>query len=58
MFSMDAFCYHHKRLSKFGALKKALCFEGGGAFKGSRQKCLRYRQDCLLLIGINIFRAF
>lgn len=30
MFSMGAFCYHHKGLSKFGALKKALCFKGGG----------------------------
>lgn len=33
---MDAFCYHHKELSKFGALKKALCFQGGG-LKGPRQ---------------------
>lgn len=35
MFSMEAFCYHHKGLSKFGALKKSLCFQGGG-YKGSR----------------------
>lgn len=30
MFSMEGFCYGHKRLSKFGAPKKPLCFQGGG----------------------------
>lgn len=30
MFSMEAFCYHREGLSKFGAPKRPLCFQGGG----------------------------
>lgn len=33
MFSMEAFCYHREGLSKFGAPKRPLCFQGGGGFK-------------------------
>lgn len=33
MFSIEAFCYHHKGLSKFGAPKRPLCFQGGGLKK-------------------------
>lgn len=47
---MEGFCYHHKRLSKFGAPKKPLSFQGGGFLKapntddevvdaGGRMKC-------------------
>lgn len=34
MFKMEAFCYSHKRLSKFAGLK-ALFRVGGGVFKAS-----------------------